>query len=255
MAKHNLGLISVELGEIESDGALSTSLTPVGETVIGSATMTTADPTITDFNIEESDSPIESIVTAPGKVTFAWSTYNIEPAEMVRFFGGTIEAPDSDGGVATVGVITPGTLYTTGVYEDVSFTGGTGTGFTGIVTVAGGGVTSVVLTTAGSGYTVGNDLTTAAANIGGTGSGFSFDVSAITAANGGTWAAPDTFVENELSVVLTDKKGNIFQIPRAKLSSKMSISFSKSKLGQIDVTATVLQPALEGLARIKFIYV
>ena len=170
MAKHNLGLISVELGEIESDGALSTSLAPVGETVIGSATMTTADATVTDFNIEESDSPIESVVTAPGKVTFAWSTYNIEPAEMVRFFGGTLTAGDTEN-------------------------------------------------------------------------------------PGGTWAAPDTFIENELSVVLTDKKGNVFQIPRAKLSSKMSISFSKSKLGQIDVTATVLQPELAGLARIKFLYV
>lgn len=254
MAKHNFGLANVELGTIESDGSLSLALVPVGETVIGTATMTTAAPTITDFNIEESDSPIESIVTTPGKVTFAWSSFNIEPTEMVRFFGGTATA-GAAGGIATLGAITAGSAYTPGDYYNIPLTGGTGTLATADITVgADGYITKVTRIKEGTGYTAADSLSASAANIGGTGTGFAVVVATV-AATGGAWAAPDTFVDNELSVQLTDKKGNIVQIPRAKLSASMAISFSKSKLGQVDIVATILQPNKAGLARIKIIYV
>lgn len=91
-SKHTFGLANVELGPIESDGGMSTDLTPVGETVSGTATMTTEDNTVTDFNIEESDSPVESIVTAPGKITFAWSTYNVAAENLPQYLGGVYTA-------------------------------------------------------------------------------------------------------------------------------------------------------------------
>jgi hypothetical protein len=251
MAKHNFGLVSVEMGTIGGGGTMSTSLSTVGETAIGSATMTTADPTITDFNIEESDSPVESIVTTPGKISFAWSTFNIEPDEMVRFFGGS-SGFSSTGPVATFAAPTGGTGYTNGTYTGVDMSGGTGSGAKATVVVSGTVVTAVTITTPGVGYTAGDSLDALAADIGGTGTGFSVLVSTITAAT--TWTAPDTFVDNELSLQLTDKKGNVVQIPRAKLSAKMNLSFSKTKLAQVDITATVLQPEASGLARIKFIY-
>ncbi len=259
MAKHTFGLQSVKLGEVEEDGGMSTALVEVGETVTGSATMTTEDNQVTDFNIEESDSPVESVVTTPGKITFAWSTFNTAAEIMVRFFGGTVV--DAIVGVvnriATLGSITGGSSYTPGTYSAVPLTGGTGTGATANITVSGGGaVTVVTLVSKGSGYSVADTLSALAANIGGTGSGFSVPVATretITAV-GEKWQAPDSFQDVERSVELLDKKGNVVQIPRAKISAKMGLSFAKDKLGQLDMVATVLQPEKSGEKRITIIY-
>ena len=85
------------------------------------------------------------------------------------------------GPVATLGTIVPGAGYTNGTYNDVALTGGTGTGAKANIVVAGGVVTTVTLTAAGTGYTVGDSLTAPAASIGGTGAGFSIPVATITA--------------------------------------------------------------------------
>lgn len=84
------------------------------------------------------------------------------------------------GGIATLGAITAGTLYTNGVYSNVPLTGGTGSGATANITVAGGGVTAVTLVNPGNGYTAADALSATAANLGGTGSGFSIPVATIT---------------------------------------------------------------------------
>jgi hypothetical protein len=55
--------------------------------------------------------------------------------------------------------ITPGSGYTNGTYENVLLTGGSGTNAKGTVTVAGGVITSVVLTNAGTGYASSDSLT------------------------------------------------------------------------------------------------
>jgi len=61
-------------------------------------------------------------------------------------------------GVATVTITTAGAGYTNGTYTNVTFTGGSGTGFTADVTVAGGNVTGVTQVTGGQGYVVGDVL-------------------------------------------------------------------------------------------------
>jgi hypothetical protein len=81
--------------------------------------------------------------------------------------------------IATLGAITPGTLYTNGTYLNVALTGGTGSGATANITVSGGGVTAVALVSFGMGYAIGNTLSATAASIGGTGSGFSVPVATI----------------------------------------------------------------------------
>jgi hypothetical protein len=85
------------------------------------------------------------------------------------------------GPVATLGTIVGGTAYTNGTYNNVTLTGGTGTGAKATIVVAGGVVTTVTITAAGTGYTVGDSLTAPAASIGGTGSGFSVPIATITA--------------------------------------------------------------------------
>jgi hypothetical protein len=72
------------------------------------------------------------------------------------------------------GTIVAGAAYTNGSYSNVPLTGGTGTGATADITVAGGVVTIVVIVNGGAGYTVGDVLSAAAANIGGTGAGFTY---------------------------------------------------------------------------------
>jgi hypothetical protein len=99
-----------------------------------------------------------------------------EPASQTQ----VINTAATTGAINTLGAITAGTLYTTGTYTNVPLTGGTGNGAQATIVVSGGGVTSVTITQRGTGYTVADSLSAAAANIGGTGSGFAVPVAAIT---------------------------------------------------------------------------
>jgi hypothetical protein len=89
--------------------------------------------------------------------------------------------------ISTLGAITGGTLYTNGTYFDVPLTGGSGSGATAKIVVSGNAVTSVTVQNPGVYYAVGNTLSCAASSIGGTGSGFSIPVSAVSNASGVTW--------------------------------------------------------------------
>jgi len=91
MAKYGLGLLKIELADIAVDGGPGTVFTEVGNTVQGTAQLTQADGTTTDFNIEEQDDPVESIVT-PGKKTLVFSCYDMSGPNLVKFFGGTYTA-------------------------------------------------------------------------------------------------------------------------------------------------------------------
>lgn len=255
MAKKIFGLASAKIAPIAGDGGMGTELETVGETVSGTATMSQEDNTVTDFTIEESDSPVESIVTAAGKVAFNWSSYKVAYATLVKLLGGTGNLPRPVGALNVLGALTGGTGYTNGFYENVPLTGGAGTGATANITVAGGAVTAVVLTSLGQGYAGGTPLSASNANLGGAGSGFSQAVTSVySTAELEKWEAPDAFPDVEKSIELTDKKGNVILIPRAKISTKVSLSFAKDKLGQLDMVATILQPTKSGEKRmtIKF---
>ena len=89
--------------------------------------------------------------------------------------------------VATLGAITGGSAYTTGTYFNVPLTGSTGSGALATITVSGGAVTAVTITNGGLRYTAGDSLSASAANIGGTGSGFSVLISTVTNSDGRSW--------------------------------------------------------------------
>lgn len=85
-----------------------------------------------------------------------------------------------DGSIVSLGTIVGGSLYTDDTYTGVALTGGTGTGAKATIEVEDGAVTKVTITSDGKGYAVGDELSAAAANIGGTGSGFKVPVTAVT---------------------------------------------------------------------------
>lgn len=101
-----------------------------------------------------------------------------------------ITSASATSNIATLGTIVGGSSYSNGTYTGVplvgtytisgSTTGGTtGTGAVATIVVSGGAVTSVTLTNTGATYAIGDSLTAAVANIGGTGSGFTVPVATI----------------------------------------------------------------------------
>lgn len=89
--------------------------------------------------------------------------------------------------IASFGTITVGSGYTNGTYFNVPLTGGSGSGATARIVVSGGQIASVTLQNPGVFYAVGDTLSAAAADIGGTGSNFSVPVATVDNANGTSW--------------------------------------------------------------------
>jgi len=87
----------------------------------------------------------------------------------------------STSNIKTLGAITAGSGYVNSAYTDVPLTGGSGGGATADITVSGTAVTAVTIVNRGAAYQVGDVLSADAADLGGTGSGFSIPVSAIYA--------------------------------------------------------------------------
>jgi len=77
--------------------------------------------------------------------------------------------------ITSLGSITGGSGYTNGTYNGTALTGGSGTGATANITVAGGVVTVVTLVNKGTGYAAGNTLS---ATITG-GAGFSIPAATV----------------------------------------------------------------------------
>jgi len=255
MAKIRVGLSELAMGDIAGDGGMGTVLTPLQYNVVDQAVMSTADGTTTDFNVEEQDDPVYSIVSTKGVTTLTTSIYDVDNATLARLFGGTVTSAVTavNGVVGTFGSITPGSAYTNGTYTNVSLTGGTGTGAKATIVVSGGVVTAVTKTAGGSGYAVANNLSALAADIGGTGTGFTVPVATITAVSASpeSWEAPASSAELEQSVRATFKVGGKVEIPRAKIAAKLQLNFQKTKLAQVDLVITALIPTKTGVGLYK----
>ena len=89
------------------------------------------------------------------------------------------------GQIATLSTVTGGSLYTNGVYQNVSLTGGSGANATADILVVGGVVTSCTLKFGGNFYIAGDVLS--CSSLGSTGSGFSILVNAVSNATGTSW--------------------------------------------------------------------
>lgn len=81
--------------------------------------------------------------------------------------------------ILTGSITNPGFSYVDGVYANVSFTGGTGTGATANITIAGGIITDVTIVNGGTGYVLTDMLSVNSTDVGGTGSGFQYTVTTV----------------------------------------------------------------------------
>ncbi len=73
-------------------------------------------------------------------------------------------------------IFAAGAGYVDGSYTNVALTGGTGTGKTANIVVSGGQVVSLIISAYGTGYTTGDSLSAAASSLGGSGSGFVYNL-------------------------------------------------------------------------------
>jgi len=77
-------------------------------------------------------------------------------------------------------ITTGGTGYTAGTYYKVPVTGGSGSGSTATITIAGGAVTGVTITANGPVYAINDVLTFPSSATGGAGSGFTYTITGYT---------------------------------------------------------------------------
>ncbi len=183
------------------------------------------------------------------------------------------------GPIATLGAITPGSGYTDGVYTNIPliFSSGTnGSGAIADITVAGGVVTVVTVTTTGGAYDA-TSVLTAATNpgtcstcIGTTGSGFSVPVATVTidagadlvfgtAGTGRARFSPTTdgtssFIvttsaaSSNLSVLNIDTTNKIVQASRALMvGSTTNLTLSPGEVGLAKIIASGTAPGAAGL--------
>ncbi len=117
----------------------------------------------------------------PGSGPFVSGTYTPAPTSGGTGTGAQLTVVIAGPGpINTLGTIVGGTQYQNGNYVAVPLTGGTGTGAQATIVVEGGFVTQVVITTAGTGYAVGDTLSAAPSFDGiGLGSGFSVPVATV----------------------------------------------------------------------------
>ena len=155
--------------------------------------------------------------------------------------------------IKTLTNLVGGSLYVDNTYNNVPLTGGSGFGAKATITVTGGAVVSVVVTDVGAGYQIGDVLSASNTNLGGAGSGFSIDVSAI-------YAQTIQLTQNALATltetVTFRTRPNLIKVYQHEIGTDeidgqnvnaIQSYFETSDLGL--VTGGPSQPSMEGLNR------
>lgn len=92
MATNNIALEKLEVGDIAADGDVSTTFAPLGRTFKDSASITQEDNETHDFEVEEEDEPIASVLVTKGATTIQWELVDWDVAVLQTLWGGTLNA-------------------------------------------------------------------------------------------------------------------------------------------------------------------
>ena len=150
--------------------------------------------------------------------------------------------------IASGSITTGGAGYTDGQYDAVELNGGVGQLATADITVTGGVVAVVNLATGGQDFAIGNILTAAAADIGGTGAGFTWTVSNITSTLDTEIIMPEEY-EEAIMYNLTLRVCSMYQVeamPDTKRLAKAGLNIIRKNNTQVP---TLSMPAAPGLRR------
>jgi hypothetical protein len=88
LTKYAYGIASVKYGTPTGTASMP-SVTSWAQTVQGSLVLSEAESTTKDFYVEETSSPVVSLVTEAGALTITWRAYDLTPALLVIMKGGT----------------------------------------------------------------------------------------------------------------------------------------------------------------------
>jgi hypothetical protein len=92
---YTIGLSSIKVGDIASDGGMGTTLAVLGQTFQDTCKFGQGDPEEMEFYSEESDDPV-FVASKAGKTTFSFSIMNPELETLKATLGGTITAADAE---------------------------------------------------------------------------------------------------------------------------------------------------------------
>ncbi len=91
MATLNIALLKLEVGDIESDGGVATSFAALGRTFKDTASITQEDAETFEFECEEEDEPIASVLVKKGVTTIKWELVDWDASVLQKLFGGSVQ--------------------------------------------------------------------------------------------------------------------------------------------------------------------
>lgn len=89
-----MGLAKIEMGTVDSTGAMQSTLTQIGYTYKDSCTMSADNPDISELFVEEVDLPMDTQGEL-GAMTISWDILNPNVTEIAAMMGGTATAADN----------------------------------------------------------------------------------------------------------------------------------------------------------------
>ncbi len=150
--------------------------------------------------------------------------------------------------IATGHITSGGALYTNGNYQAVELTGAAVSGVTADITVTAGAVALVNLDTGGQDAAIGNILTAAAADIGGTGAGFTWIVDTITSTIDSEIIMPDEY-EEALMYNLALRACSYYQVEPLTLTQRLAKAGLNTIRKNNTQVPTLQMPNAPGLRR------
>lgn len=87
--KYAYGIASVKFGTPTGSASMPGSLTAWAQTVKGSLTISEAEAQTKDFKVEETSTPVKTIVTDVGALSVKWRAYDLTPSLVAVVKGGT----------------------------------------------------------------------------------------------------------------------------------------------------------------------
>lgn len=87
--KYAHGIASVKFGTPTGTASMPGTLNAWAQTVAGSMTLSEDEATLKDFKVEETTTPIKTVVTDSGGLTAKWRGYDLTPALVAVVKGGT----------------------------------------------------------------------------------------------------------------------------------------------------------------------